>query len=531
MATDQMVATSIADAARFDPQLRVPQRPRIRRGVAVDVREDRVIVRGTPTRQRLTGRSAGTVLPRLLPHLTGEHDHASLQALTGLSERHLFSILTLLWTSGAIEDTVERAESLPSVPEPLADLISRLGDSTGRHSAWETSAAALVGTTVAVLGSGVLADAVAVSLGQSSMRAERAADLESVSTGTDLVVLVGPDTGAGKRLYREGIPHVRFAVDGPTARLGPYVHPAFTPCLECATADEPGPATAETDPDLAISLFTRELFAFLSGSTPTAFPMHWTSVHCRSLRQERHSAPTRPGCATCSATEAETSIDPTTAVQFEAAVAFPPREFTGVKAHQAHYKPSNLALQDRDKIWPLVHHHPLPAVTPEALETQNQRLDESSLALLLALICGRDPDSHARVQRWTASGGNIGSVLAHVVVREVPGLQPGVYGYVPGTHALAQLSRHPDRIPGSAPASIVLTGAFGKVSSKYGAFALRIVYLDAGCAVTTAQLAADTLEIPLAPRDRWDPAAIATALSTNAEYEPVTAVIDLGGPR
>jgi len=65
-------------------------------------------------------------------------------------------------------------------------------------------------------------------------------------------------------------------------------------------------------------------------------------------------------------------------------------------------------------------------------------LDCDTLALLLQLTAGWRSVEADRVNRWTASGGNIGSVVAHVAVRDVPGLEPGIYGYVGSAHELAQ---------------------------------------------------------------------------------------------
>jgi SagB-type dehydrogenase family enzyme len=130
----------------------------------------------------------------------------------------------------------------------------------------------------------------------------------------------------------------------------------------------------------------------------------------------------------------------------------------------------------------------------------------------------------------TESGGNIGSVTAYAVVRDVPGLAPGVYGYVAAEHRLARLSSRADAVPGDRPLSIVLTGDFPKVARKYSAFALRIVLLDSGCAQATAREAARTLGVGCALRPLWDDDAIAAALGINPDMEPITAVIDLGDP-
>jgi hypothetical protein len=78
--------------------------------------------------------------------------------------------------------------------------------------------------------------------------------------------------------------------------------------------------------------------------------------------------------------------------------------------------------------------------------------------------------------------------------------------------------------------TIVLTGDYRKVAQKYSAFALRILLLDSGCAQATAGLVGMALDVEMSWRGRWDDDGIAARLGIDLDCEPITAVVDLGGP-
>ncbi|MFJ9792544.1 hypothetical protein [Streptomyces globosus] len=531
-----ITAEAMASAALNDPQFHVPARPRLRRGLSLHHTPEALVVQGTPKKQLLRGAAARDLLPRMLPLLDGSRGHEDVAGELGIPAGTVFKALSLLWTCGLVEEAAspERAARAAAVPADLADFLSRIGDSTGANHAWEEALDRLARARVEVFGAGPLADAARRHLADSLVDTGAGTGTDP-APGTTLAVAAGLDADDSAALAAAcalaGIPLVRLALTGRTAHLGPYVDLAFTPCLACRTAEDPpdGRAPLPGDAELAAALFARDLFALLSRSTPGPLPSQWRTVDLADLTQQRRSAATRPGCPHCSAAPGDPAAPPL-AARYEAAIAFPPREYADGKAHQAHYKPSNIALQNDEKTWPVAAPVPLPAPPLEALRSARPAaLDDRTASLLLAVTAGRRGLLPGRVQRWTASGGNIGSVVAHLVVRDVPGLEPGIYGYVPSEHRLARLAADPAAIPGTAPATAVLTGDFTKVAKKYAAFALRIVLLDAGCATTTLRAAARALDVRCAVRTRWDDLAVASALGIDPDLEPVTALVDLGG--
>ncbi|MGW5848670.1 hypothetical protein ACWFQ8_12085 [Streptomyces sp. NPDC055254] len=543
-----MTAETVGSAARFDPQLRIPLRPRLRRGLVVSTEADQLVVTGPPKKQLFRGRSATEMLPGLLALLDGERTHDRLAAELGMPEEVVFKALSLLWTCGVVEEGPPRAtegEAVADVDDRLADYLSRVGSATEVNPCWEEAAARLSTADIEVFGDPALAallrdeltGSVRVTLATGDTPSEQATLAVWADTGDGAR---GAEGGEGRDLlakhcWDKGIPMLRLSVRGRRAALGPLVDPRTTPCLDCLTADDEDDDRTATagDHELATALFARDVFAAISRTTPTPLPMRWRVVDLETLGQRDTASATRPGCPRCSVAEGPVVERAAPATRFEASVAMPPKEFADLKAHQMHYKPSNLALQRVSRTWPVA-----PAV--ELPPPGHDRLDRSAplrnaarpgadtLSLLLSVTAGIRADNADKVSRWTASGGNIGSVTAYAVVRNTPGIPPGVYGYVTSGHRLARLSSRIDALPGNQPFSIVLTGDFPKVARKYSAFALRIVLLDSGCAQATAREAAHTLGIGCALRPSWDDEALATALGTNPDMEPVTAVIDLG---
>ncbi|MEU3689474.1 nitroreductase family protein [Streptomyces narbonensis] len=531
-----ITAEAMASAALNDPQFHVPARPRLRRGLSLHHTPEALVVEGTPKKQLLRGAAARELLPRMLPLLDGSRGHEDVAEALGIPAGTVFKALSLLWTCGLIEEAASPASAsrAAEVPDALADFLSRIGDSTGANHAWEEALDRLARARVEVFGSGPLADAARRHLAGSLVDTGTGSGT-APAPGSTLAVAAGLDPADSAELAaacaRAGVPLIRLALTGRTAHLGPYVDLAFTPCLACRTAEDPADDRPPLpgDAELAAALFARDLVALLSRSTPSPLPSQWRTVDLADLSQQRRSAATRPGCPHCSAAPGDPA-DPPLAARYEAAIAFPPREYADGKAHQAHYKPSNIALQNDEKTWPVAAAVPLPEPPLASLRSPSPALlDDRTAALLLAVTAGRRALLPGRVQRWTASGGNIGSVVAHLVVRDVPGLEPGVYGYVASEHRLARLAADPGAVPGEAPLTVVLTGDFTKVAKKYAAFALRIVLLDAGCATATLRTAAAALDLPFAIRTRWDDLAVAAALGIDPDLEPVTTLVDLGG--
>ena len=341
--------------------------------------------------------------------------------------------------------------------------------------------------------------------------------------------------------------------------------------------------------------------ALIARATVTHLPGDARRTDLATFTYSDRPVVSRPGCPICSVAgqgEEPVPVAPSAPVgaRYEQSVAIPPAAFVDSKGHQQHYKPSNLRLQREFRDWPVCPRTPLPPADLERLDQPwpiaHPLTDDgaepdvlarptlSELATILALSVGvREPlgaeptgpesaeapqaPPSAKLRRWTAAGGNIGSVTAYVLVpaagsagQEVAGaaagqrLAPGTYVYIERDHALALIGPAPsaadtgtdagtdaatetgsDLPPDGVGARIVLTGNVDKVARKYFSFALRIAVQDCGCSFEVIRLVAEALGVPLRARARWDEQRIARALGTDPAREPACIVVDLGGSR
>ena len=263
--------------------------------------------------------------------------------------------------------------------------------------------------------------------------------------------------------------------------------------------------------------------------------------------------------------------------RYEQSVAIPPAAFVDSKGHQQHYKPSNLRLQREFRDWPVCPRTPLPPADLERLDqpwpvvhpladngSEHELVRKAAERFGAEIVTdgtnrgygeplGAEPTGaepaeapqaplSAKLRRWTAAGGNIGSVTAYVIVPERGQndgeLAPSAYVYIERDHALALIGPAPsasdtgtEPLPDGVGARIVLTGNVDKVARKYFSFALRIAVQDCGCSFEVIRLVADALGVPLRARARWDEQRIARALGTDPAREPACIVVDLGGRR
>ncbi|GIG60003.1 hypothetical protein Lfu02_43750 [Longispora fulva] len=530
MADQPISAQTMARAARHDPQFAVPARPRVRRGLVIRRHDDRLVVEGAPTRHVLRGRAATQLVPRLLPLLDGVRDHPAIAADLGVSEQTVFTVLSLLWTCGVVEEAAPPGADVSRVPGHLADYLSRIGDATEANAAWEDAAGRLAAARLRIEGDPRLVAALRTQL------AGTVPDLDAAEPSL-VVVCATPDNPVDRVLTSQcwslGTPVLHVGLSGDVVEIGPYVDRRLGPCLDCLLddADPPEESTVE-DVELGAALAAADLVALLSRAARVGLPGRWRRIGLNRLAQSGRSGVSRPGCPACSAVPDEPRPTPVSA-RYEAAVALPPKEYADAKAHQVHYQPANVALQRGHKTWPVAPRQKIPPADLDLLTAPAAPLDPERLALLLAVAAGWRHETPDRVWRWTASGGNIGSVVAHVLVRDLDGVPPGVYGYVPAGHELALLrpgTPAPCSPDCTAPVCLLCTGDLPRVASKYGAFGLRVVLLDAGCAQAAVLSAADALGVRARVAVDIDDERLGDLLGIDLDAEPFTGVIHLAEP-
>ncbi|GAA1964460.1 hypothetical protein [Amycolatopsis minnesotensis] len=517
-------AEVIGRAVGSDPQIAVPARPAVRRGVRLRRVGDAVMLDGADRPQAFSGRFARESLSLLVAACDGGRTHAELASEVGLDEAAVRKSVALLWAAGVVE---EGAAEDRRIPAEFACFLSRLGNSTGANGSWVDGAARLARTTVELSGDHRLAAARAVA-GVCDVVADGGAlcvFFETAASRSELAAV-------RRRCWATGSPLLRVRLDAESLIIGPYVDPSCTPCLTCATTDEDDLAgdPPEHAFELAAGLVGHHLVALLSRATKTFLPREKSVLDLATLATSYRAGTTRPGCPACSFADGpEASAAPVAAV-YEAAVALPPRRFLDPTGHLGHYQSSNLRLQTEFRDWPGGSEVPLPPPDLSRLSGapgNRAAADLDDLGLVLKIAFGvRDISPEGRVKRWTAAAGNIGSVTAYLVSRDAAVLPVGVYAYLERDHVLARL---PSEVPqGPQRVLLVVTGNLEKVARKYGPFGLRLVLLDAGCAVSSAREVAGHLGLEYSLEQDWDEASLIGGLGLSPGEEPIAAVMGLG---
>lgn len=525
----QLDAEQIGRAARSDLQFTVPRRPVLRSGVRLRASGDVVVLDGSDRAQVFSGAFARQSLVRLATACDGARTHGEIADLVGLDEESVASCLALLWTAGAIEEAPR-----PDAPDPspFTVLLSRLGNATGANASWSDALDRLATRGVRLRG-----DAELVAVATGALR--DVVPLVDDGDGDDDALTVFFETTSATATH-DGGRMLRVRADGSSVAIGPYVDLAVTPCLDCgrrgdAPLDGPVPAHVR---DLVVGLAAHHVVAVASRATTTHLPIDTAVVDVATLTTSFQPAVTVPGCPRCSASVGEQASTVPAAAVYEASVAIPPRAFLSPKDHQAHYYAGNQSLQSQFRSWPS---RPRTALPPLALDllagpahaphdpgTVPTALEVATvLAITFGIDAARSTDR--RVRRWTASGGNLGCTVGHLVVRADAGLPRGVHAYSPDAHALVRLSAEVP--PGTAPYELVVTGDLPKIMTKYGTFGLRLTFLDAGSCLASARDVAEHLGHRLTPATTWDDAALAAVLGIDLGSEPVLAVAELGGAR
>jgi SagB-type dehydrogenase family enzyme len=568
-AQDWISADTMAAAVATDPQFAAPPHPRWPAGLVAIPHADGLLVEGSPSRQTLHGKAASTLVPRAIPLLDGTRDVAGLARDLEVPERIAHQLVSLLYTAGLLDDGV-LDEDLAQSHEDVYAFVCRQIDSTRVNRSGAEAMHRLAAAHVAIVGPDEVAGPLRRDLRDSGVGtvdvlapgaplpgdATHAIGLDVAGEDGDLMALDAACRG-------RGIAWLRVGLDRGHVEVGPcFTHPA-SPCLACFEASQDDDARglpAPADAVLATGLAGLQAVRWISRVGTSAPHNGVRRLAFDGLDEQWLPVARRAGCPVCSIAADRAPSAPSLALRFEEAVAFPPRELLNPKDHQHHYKPANLRLQHDvkryrdaarqplDRVAPGVAPGtpggplPVPEATGPVAPSSPAALPLTPLAHVLQYAFGRrDPDAppEGKVARWAPTGGNLGSPNAYLVARDVDGLEPAAYFYDPAAHELVTLpgaggtplAVHDAHgalgLEDPGPALLVLTGAVGRVVSKYGAFAYKIVHLDAGAAIAQLRFAGHSHGVVARPLSRWDDEALGEALGITVDGEPVTAVVAL----
>lgn len=585
MQAQKMVAAeTMARAVQFDPQFVAPVRPRFPRELVLIPLAEGLLVEGTDEQQLLRGQATKTLLPRLLPLLDGTRTIAQLATeLNDVAPGHIQQAIALLYTRGLLEDAAaDPVMEAQQIDPHLLAFFRRHVDTTRVNRSALQAAERLQNSAVVVYG-----------VGHETQRGQLAEQLRSAGIGSVteaelgsalqfptrykhqlvVVLVVGDDDEAALTQLDEqcaqlGVAWLRVAVTNEAADLGPYFERGETACYRCfRIADAHKPASSAVtalQTKLWAAMLATEVIYLLSRIAPLATGVYVKRYDLQDWSAQALRFPRLPGCPNCRPVAGMEAGPINAAIVFEDAVRFPSRHLNDPKGHQVHYRVSNLDLAKDSKRYPNAAKVSLPAqeqliqVPGSVLQHLPQAeprkdavaaLHLESLASLLLLSGGiwhdDGPDAVKTVKpkRWAATGGNLGSVELYVAAYNVAGLAPGLYFYEVREHQLAQLSSlwTPEdaaqfiaQATGSSncPDALILSvGATHRVASKYGAFAYRVINLDAGVALAQLQMVASSLGHSTRLAERWADDVIAEQLNLHDLSEAVTGAVYINGVR
>ncbi|HZU66450.1 MAG TPA: SagB family peptide dehydrogenase [Ktedonobacteraceae bacterium] len=590
-----IAAEAMARAVRLDPQFAMPQRPHFPAELVVVPMEDGLLVEGGEDSQVLRGKATRSLLPRLLPLLDGSRSLEQLaQAIPGVPAESIYNAVALLYTRGLLEDAAfdpQDADPARFDPHMLA-FFRRYVDVTRVNRSALQALARLGQSQVVIYALGPHADLARAHM-HMMLKQAGVGQVYTGEWGTDpgslldkqagrsvvIVLVEGEDDQAllrqlDEQCARHNIPWLRASINlnGQVAELGPYFERGETPCYSCFARASFPPALYENreekadqaqtswlDARLWANMLVVEVIYLLSRISLLATGLNVTRYSLDDWSTQRLRFPKLPGCPNCRPAGVE--MGPVeTAVVYEDAVSFPSRHLLDPKSHQMHYRASNLELAHEGKRYPSAAQVQLPdrteLIRPRGTVLENlpgktasppgAELDLTRLATLLMLGAGirySDGNKASKLQRWSPTGGNLGSVELYVVARNVTGLEPGLYFYQPHEHTLAILERSgqtsemdaflrealPRESELLADAYVILTAAHDRVSHKYSAFAYRIIHLDAGVALGQMHMVASGLGLSAQTIQSWADDRIADRLDLEDIKEAITGVLALRG--
>lgn len=570
------------------PQALPISHPRLVRELAFIEDEQGLIVDGGHGLQVLKGKSVRGILPRLLPLLDGTRSIEEVEALlSAFPGEHVRETVKILLDAGMIEDGRSHSEVANRHPDSLAFFCRHIG-AMRRNPSGNHAAEKLENSEVLICVSGIAEDYADVL--QASLAAMGVGRVRRIQ-GSPRQWTFSHESPGGRRILvalalgdenlewnsavddfaaELQLPWLRVALDvsAGTADLGPIFKRSQNGCYKCFSALQlahPQRLQAPTTMDQAGRLlwagFTAtEIVYWLSDIAPVALKSEfyrydlnrWT---CRELRWAR-----LPGCRSCyprhieqdcsAGSEPQHGIQ--TATAFEEYIALQPLAPSGYKAGKSKPKVASAVWQSKRfaHCLQIGLTRELPKLDVGALDVLQSLnrlecpvLSKGLLGALLTATAGiREPRSGTKqIKRWAASGGNLGSVELYVAVRNVEGLSPGVYFYQSGEQSLARFQRRdqaisvdefiqrasPDMPSSGVDAVVLFSGAFRRVSRKYGSFAYKLANLDAGVAASQLRFVASTVGLASKTLCRWADDLIEHQLNIHPAEEVVTAAVAL----
>lgn len=561
-------AVHMANAIRNDMQFRVPVYPRFLREVAMlPLSGQKFLFEGTEERQVLGGKSTGTLLPVLLPLLDGTRTLDDLQhALPACSKEVLYQTVVFLYARGLLEDAAaDHAIDTSRYDKETLNYFRRHVDTTrvnrsGAEAIYRLSQAKLEIFAPSPWGS--LLEQELRQIGLTDVRVRLPGEAFPLEGEASLMVVFNDGSFQPEQLREldqfcaeHRIRWLLSEVSGEKGELF-YFERGETPCYCCVEKAHPRMhRTIRQESDMTefwVCVTLQEIIYCLSRINPLFSGQYVYELDFGNWETRRLRLPFVPGCR-CRPIDRFICEEVPLAVVYEHSVAFPSHNLTTPKSHQIHYRASNTELIrsfKRVTNFPTIDLPPYRELPrPEKRTLPSLANGQTSLTLsppvtlpqlaLLALYgAGIKSLENGQVNRWSATGGNLGSVELYLIVRRVEGIGAGVYFYEPQKHSLAWIEalsgeqaealirEAVETAMGNAPAALLVAASnVGKVSVKYNSFSYRIACLDAGVALAQMSVTANGLDLPNEVITRWDDYVLADCLRLMPKSETVSGAL------
>jgi len=505
----QLSSAVIGSSFANDSELSLPAYPRaIPELLLLPYGATGLLIEGARDTQLLNGRAARSFVPRLLQELDGRRSlQELLDGFAPYPPQAVFDALAMLYSRGLLEDA---ADAAPAPSSPLASFCGRFVDVTRVNRHRGQALERLQASRIALLAPGAAHEPLHRALqgcGFSALLPLQLDDeLPALEPGRDLLLALfdGSDPQAELRwleqAWQRGLRVLHARVSAQVVELGPLFIPGKSACPHCARRLL-GPAAGGAAEDLHFwaGVLALQAFHVLSGiGKPKLYNLCHVHQRQDGERLYTEQALARlPGCPHCGLAGCGPDLDEPDGLVWllhNAANGMPPRELLHPRDYQMHYAAANMLItQEAPQPYYGAERVALPPAQrldmPPAWDGRSRPAQALSLPLLagmLRLAAGRSEDGSRRI---APSAGGLGSAELFLVVRELPGLAPGVYHYCGHTHALERLRATADTSLAGAlglpaaelpPLLLVGTAHLSKVRQKYNDFAFRFGQLDAG---------------------------------------------------
>jgi SagB-type dehydrogenase family enzyme len=549
------------------------------------------VVEGGRRFQVIQGHGTNELLPGLMRLANGTRTVGELvEALKGVPPRDITDALTFLNDAGLIEEGSDANGTDSDVNLETLRLFRRYSSLTRVNRNGHEALQRLQQTNVLILASESDSDSVNILKELLSKTGVSRIDVASLfgdysylevpSAKSQLVISLhfgyeerGQFEGLGDFCWERRIPWFRAVVDLPNnyADIGPVFINRESGCYRCfhevhgiSKRHSSGQSTlvSHSDRYFWVSVLATEVVYLFSQITPPSLSRDFRRYDGMGKTFQKLRWPRVRGCQLCCPeglasvpSSEQRAVSMHEAVVFEDYIGLPSIEYSSSKLPESRASVGQTLTRHSKRLENCIEKsltHRLPKFDSSVLDLLSSNFRKppeaitiDDLAALLLVTAGFRNERAAKLQRWAPTGGNLGSVELFVVCRNIMGLDNGFYFYQPREHSLAAFHRRSGglaveefmhRVIGLSQrdlpdALIIFTGAFHRVSKKYGAFGYRLVNMDAGAAISQLQLAGWSLGISSDVARRWADDLISNQLNLDPPHEQVTGVVGIRADR